>query len=261
MSLLEISEVGMKFGGFSALESISLSISADSVTAIIGPNGAGKTTLLNCICGMYRHMTGDIRLDGESLVGLRPDKIARRGVSRTFQNVENMRSQTVLDLAMLGAERRGRATSAEAALRMPGARRHEAVQRERVVSALEALGIAEYKDERLEAVPYAVRKTADLARAVVGSPRLLLLDEPSTGMAAAEKERLFAALADLRDTWYSAAVVIDHDLDFLQATTDRAIVLDFGRKIAEGLTAEVLSDKAVVQAYLGVPAVSGDSED
>lgn len=255
--MLEVRRLSMDFSGFSALSDVSLSIEAGSTTAIVGPNGAGKTTLLNCVCGMYRPRSGDVLLRGESILRLRPSDIARRGVARTFQNVEHARSLTAAELTMLGCHESETATFIELALRLPRARRDEHAHRALALEIMRELRIVDVADHKLETLPYAMRKSADLARALAARPKLLLLDEPSAGMASVEKDLLRRSLRQLRGTWYETLVIVDHDIAFLQAICDSTVVLDFGKKIAEGSTAAVLSDPHVVEAYLGVPLESG----
>ena len=257
-ALLELHEVSMKFGGFVALDRVGLEVAGGSATAIVGPNGAGKTTLLNCLCGMYRPSGGQILLHGRRLDGLRPHQVVARGVGRTFQSVEQFRELSPLRLALIGRHQRFRAGLAESGLSLPRSGREERAHTEACRELLVGLGIERHADERLERLPYAVRKLADLARALAGEPELLLLDEPGAGMGAGEKEELARALAGMRGARFGTLVVIDHDIRFIQDLCRHVVVLDFGRKIAEGAAAEVFRDRQVVAAYLGVPAGEED---
>lgn len=253
-SLLEVSHLGMRFGGFVALDDVSINVGRGTSTAIVGPNGAGKTTLLNCLCGMYRPTKGSISFRGERIDGRRPHQIVARGIARTFQSVEQFRSMTALELTLMGGlHQRFRSGMAEVALQLPRSKREERAFTADAAEMLGELGIAEHARARLETLPYAVRKLADLARALAGKPELLLLDEPGAGMGAIEKEALVSILSRLRGRLFETLVVIDHDIQFLQDLCHDAVVLDFGRKIADGHTAEVLKDRQVVEAYLGVP--------
>jgi branched-chain amino acid transport system ATP-binding protein len=249
---LEIEGLGMRFGGFSALVDVSVAIAPGTTTAVIGPNGAGKTTLLNCVCGTYRPTAGSIRWAGERIHGLRPHRIAARGVARTFQGVEQFRAMTAIDLALMGRHQQFRSRMVEAALRLPRSGAEERRHRAAAEAILARLGIGGTASRSLETLPYAVRKLADLARALCSQPRLLLLDEPSAGMGPGEKAFLHAALRELRGECFETLVVVDHDIQFIQGLCEQTVVLDFGRLIAHGRTAEVLGQRQVVEAYLGV---------
>jgi ABC-type branched-subunit amino acid transport system ATPase component len=244
----------MRFGGFVALDAVSLQVDDGSTTAIIGPNGAGKTTLLNCLCGMYRPSGGQILLNGQRLDRLRPHQVVARGVGRTFQSVEQFRELSPLRLALIGRHQQFRGGLVESGLALPRSSREEHDHAGACLDLLGALGIERYADERLERLPYAVRKLADLARALAAAPDLLLLDEPGAGMGTGEKETLVQTLAGMRGTHFRTLVVIDHDIRFIQDLCRHVVVLDFGRKIADGPAAEVFSDRQVLEAYLGVPA-------
>jgi branched-chain amino acid transport system ATP-binding protein len=255
---LEIEAVGMRFGGFSALVDVSATIAPGTSTAVIGPNGAGKTTLLNCVCGTYRPTAGTIRWAGERIHGLRPHRIAARGVARTFQGVEQFRAMTAAELALMGRHQRFRSRMVEAALRLPRSGAEEREHLTAVEAMLARLGIGEVASRRLETLPYAVRKLADLARALCSQPRLLLLDEPSAGMGPGEKAFLHEVLRGLRGECFETLVVVDHDIQFIQGLCEQTVVLDFGREIAHGRTAGVLEQRQVVEAYLGVPVPRQD---
>jgi branched-chain amino acid transport system ATP-binding protein len=257
--MLELREVSMRFGGFVALDRVGMEVPEGASTAIVGPNGAGKTTLLNCLCGMYRPSGGQILLRGLRLDRLRPHQVVARGVGRTFQSVEQFRELSPLRLALIGRHQRFRGGLAESGLSLPRSGREEREHTEACRDLLAALGIERHAGERLERLPYAVRKLADLARALAGEPELLLLDEPGAGMGAGEKEELTRVLAGMRGSRFGTLVVIDHDIRFIQDLCEHAVVLDFGRKIAEGAAADVFRDRQVVEAYLGVPAT--DQED
>ena len=252
--LLQVTGLDMRFGGFVALDDVSLSVGRGTSTAIVGPNGAGKTTLLNCLCGMYRPSEGTITFRGQQIEGRRPHHIVAMGIARTFQSVEQFRSMTPLQLTLMGGlHQRFASGMGEVALQLPRARREERQLTGEAMEMLREVGIAEHATRRLETLPYAVRKLADLARALAGKPELLLLDEPGAGMGAIEKEALVAVLSRLRGRAFETLVMIDHDIQFLQVLCADAVVLDYGRKIAAGRTVDVLRDKQVVEAYLGVP--------
>jgi branched-chain amino acid transport system ATP-binding protein len=258
-ALLELRDVTMRFGGFTALDRVSLAVEEGAASAVVGPNGAGKTTLLNCLCGMYRPTAGQILLRGTRIDRSRPHQVVARGVGRTFQSVEQFRELSPLRLALIGRHQRFRSGLAAAGLTLPRSSREERENGDICLSLLAALGIERYAGERLERLPYAVRKLADLARALAGEPDLLLLDEPGAGMGTAEKEQLVKVLDSLRGSKFRTLVVIDHDIRLIQDLCSHVVVLDFGRKIAEGGAAAVFKDEQVVEAYLGIPVT--DKED
>ncbi len=253
VALLDVRDLTMRFGAFTALDSVTVTVAEGSATAIVGPNGAGKTTLLNCLCGMYRAARGSIHLRGERIDGLRPHQIVTRGVGRTFQSVEQFRIMTVLDLALLGRHQAFRTHLAQEAVGTSTSRAAERLNREEVIEILRELEIAHYMDSRLESLPYGVRKLADVARALAGRPQLVLLDEPTAGMGPGEKQMLLEVFRRLRGRLFKTAVIIDHDVQFVQDLCEHSIVLDFGKTIASGPTASVFADRLVVEAYLGLP--------
>ena len=250
--ILEVREVSMDFSGFVALDKVSLQVERRSMTAIVGPNGAGKTTLLNCMSGMYKPTGGSILYAGARIDGLRPHQTTGRGIGRTFQNVEQFRALTPLELGLLGRHQAFRSRLLGETLGLPASRRDEASQAELVRAVMGRVGILDYADVRLERLPYSVRKMADLARALCGKPDVLLLDEPTAGMGSTDKATLVEFLRSARGELYETMVLIDHDIDFVRALCETTIVLDFGRLIAQGPSREVFEDARVMSAYLGI---------
>jgi ABC-type branched-subunit amino acid transport system ATPase component len=253
-TLLGIERIGVAFGGVVALADVSLSIPPRHIAAVIGPNGAGKTTLLNLITGYYRPDAGDIRLGGETITGLPPYAIARRGVARTFQTAQPFDDLTVVENVMVGVAGARLAGLAGALLGLPGTRRRERELRRRAHRWLETLGLAARAEEPAAALPAGLRRSLEIARALATRPRLLLLDEPAAGLSPTEIETLDRRLTALREQDGPAIVLVEHHMELVMAISDRISVLDYGRVIATGSPAAVRENPAVIEAYLGVPA-------
>jgi branched-chain amino acid transport system ATP-binding protein len=248
---LEIDGVDLWFGGTHAVDQVTFSIAPGEVFGIIGPNGAGKSSLLNCINGYYRPQSGRIRYQGTDLLGKRPYRIARMGIGRTFQNIELVAESSVLDNVMLGRHTLMRSTIASEILQLPGARRQERTNRAACLEILELLELAGDADVPVSDLPYGRQKLVELARAVATEPRLLLLDEPTAGMTGEERTEVGRQLRALSARTGITLVLIEHDTKFIRSLTHRVAVLDFGKLIALGTPDEVMSDPAVVEAYLG----------
>ncbi len=247
--ILDVSGVTVRFGGLTALDNVSLSAAPRQITGIIGPNGAGKTTLLNSVCGFVRPASGTISFDGHELTGVRAHRLAGLGIARTLQGVGLFRGLSVAENVMVGATHAARAGFWSALFGLPWSDRDERRLREQAVAALGRVGVAELADSMPDTLAYGLRKRVALARALVGHPRLLLLDEPASGLS--EKE--LPELGDLIREFAAEAsvVVIEHRMDLMMTICDTIFVLDFGKLIATGTPEQVQADPAVTAAYLG----------
>jgi ABC-type branched-subunit amino acid transport system ATPase component len=254
VSLLEIAGLRKRFGGLNAVDGVDLRVERGEIISVIGPNGAGKTTMFNIVTGLYAPDEGSIRLDGEELVGLRPNQICRLGICRTFQTVRLFPNMSVLENAMVGRHTRTRTGAVGAVLRPPRARAEERETRERARRALAFFGqrLAGYReDQPASMLSYANRRRLEIARALATDPRLILLDEPTAGMNPAETQEMTRIIGRLRDELGATIIVIEHDMRLVKGVSDRVVALDYGCKIAEGTYDQVANDDRVIEAYLG----------
>jgi branched-chain amino acid transport system ATP-binding protein len=258
VALLAVDGVSVAFGGLQALDDVSFEVAPGQVLGLIGPNGAGKTTLFNVVCGFVRPDRGRIRWDGDVVDRVRPHELAGHGIARTLQGLGLFPHLTALENVMVGATRHGRARFWSSLLALPGAERDERQLRERAAALLDQLEVGEVRDRLPGALPYGVQKRVALARALVAEPRLLLLDEPASGLSESEMRWLAELIRGLSAT--TSVMLVEHHMDLVMKVCDTIVVLDFGRVIARGTPDEVRDNRAVVDAYLGesIPAAGGD---
>jgi len=255
--LLQLDNLSKSFGGLQCISHLDIDVREGEVVSVIGPNGAGKTTLFNLITGMYRPDAGDIRLDGESIVGLAPHKITNRGVARTFQTLRLFLNMSVKDNVMAATYGRTHASLLESILRLPRARREERESNELAQEKLSFFGqrLMGYRwNQPAYSLSYANRRRLEIARATATKPRILLLDEPAAGMNPVETHEIAELIGELRKDGGYTILVIEHDMHVVEGISDRVIALDHGEKIAEGTYEQVATNPRVVEAYLGTSA-------
>ncbi len=252
--VLGLHSLSLSFGGLQALADLDLQVGDGEIVSLIGPNGAGKSTVFNVITGIYAPASGDVAFAGESIAGLPPHIIARRGIGRTFQSLRLFPNMSVLENVMAATYGATKATPAESILRLPRARREEREVRALAAEVLSFFGqrLAGYRwDQPAYSLSYANRRRLEIARALATRPRLLLLDEPAAGMNPAETHEITELIGRLRDERDVAILVIEHDMHVVAGCSDRVVALDHGVKIAEGSFDEVATHPAVIEAYLG----------
>lgn len=246
--MLRVCSVTREFEGIRALDMVSFDAEKESITALIGPNGAGKTTLINIISGVVSPSAGHIEFDGIVVSSMRPDRVANMGIRRTFQTVHLFHGMTVRDNLIVGRFSQAARDRLSFALALPGW--SDSVGRKRADEVLELMGLRTVAEDVATDLPYGLQRRVEIARALCGSPRLLLLDEPAAGMNQAETEQLRSDIAAIREQGITI-LLIEHDMSLVMSVSDRVVVLDFGRRIADGTPAEVQRNAAVISSYLG----------
>jgi branched-chain amino acid transport system ATP-binding protein len=251
VSFFKAEEVGINFGGVRALDGVSFEVEAGQVFTIIGPNGAGKTTIFNVVSRIYDPSQGRLLFCDEDITHLPAHEIAPRGIARTFQNIELFEHATVLDNLLLGRHAHKRSRFFEELLFLPRVRTLEIEHREAAEKVIDFLDLQPYRERLIANLPYGVRKVVELARALCTQPKLLLLDEPSSGLSVEETEEMAFWIQDIRSLLRITVLMVEHDMSLVSSVSDRVLALNYGRTIAEGTAREVQEHPEVVKAYLG----------
>jgi branched-chain amino acid transport system ATP-binding protein len=249
--MLEVDDVTLRFGGVTALDGVSFHINTGEILGLIGPNGAGKTTCFNVMTGVYQPTSGDVRFMGEPLGKRKRFAITQMGIARTFQNIRLFHNMTALENVLVGADAHHSTGIFSALLRLPRHRAEESEGMDRAHELLKFMGLEKRADELARNLPYGDQRRLEIARALATNPKLLCLDEPAAGFNPAEKVRLMELIQSIREQGYTV-LLIEHDMRLVMGVTDRIVVLEFGKKIAEGAPAEIRENPAVIAAYLGV---------
>jgi len=252
MDLLNIDDISMKFGGLTAVSNFKLKIIPGELIGLIGPNGAGKTTVFNMITGIYTPTVNKIYFQDQDITGIKPDKIAKKGIARTFQNIRLLDNLTVIDNVMIGFHLHLKSSLVSAILRMPGYAREEESIYHKSMELLEKVELVKFKNEKAGSLPYGQQRKLEIVRALATGPKLLLLDEPAAGMNPQETKDLMGFIQKIQDDFKLTILLIEHDMKVVMGICKRILVLDYGVTIAEGNPEEIQNNPEVIKAYLGV---------
>lgn len=252
MGLLTTKDLTMEFGGVRAVADLKLDIEEGQISSIIGPNGAGKTTSFNMITGVYQPTFGKVFFDGKDITGMRPDRITKLGIARTFQNIRLFKELTVFENVMIAKHLRLKSNFLSSTLRLPSYLKEEKVMEDETIELLERVDLLDLKDDKASSLPYGQQRRLEIARALATKPKLLLLDEPAAGMNPNELNTMTDFIVKIKEDFDLTVLVIEHHMDLVMEISDNIYVMDFGLTIAEGNPEEVQKDERVITAYLGV---------
>ena len=249
---LKFNDVTLKFGGITALNTVSFEVKPKTLYAIIGPNGAGKTSIFNCISGIYRPTNGSVTYGEQDIKDLRPDEVADLGIARTFQNIELFENMTVMDNILIGAHRHLNYGPISSLLFSKKTRNSELDARKIAEDIIDFLEIEQFRYSYIMSLPYGVQKRVEIGRALAMDPEIILLDEPAAGMNNEETEDIARFIIDIHEEMKKTVILVDHDMNMVMDIAEEVMVLNFGEKLAEGKPSEIVKDKKVIEAYLGV---------